>query len=58
MIMGHARYISQVQSLLDSVHIDINNKGVNEEDFDMEEQMDDEMAAMAAADDMIEGFWR
>ena len=43
--------------MLDSVHIDINNEGVDEEDMDMEVQMDDEEAAAAAADQMIEGFW-
>jgi hypothetical protein len=53
-----ARYISRVQALLDSVHIDINNEGVNEEDIGMEVQMDEEEAAMKAADEMIEGFWR
>ena len=47
-----------MQALLDSVHIDINNEGVNEEDIDMEVQMDEEEAAMKAADEMIEGFWR
>ena len=52
------RYISRVQALLDSVHIDINNEGVNEEDIGMEVQMDEEEAAMKAADEMIEGFWR
>ena len=42
-----------MQALLDSVHIDI-----NEEDIGMEVQMDEEEAAMKAADEMIEGFWR
>ena len=32
--------------------------GVNEEDIGMEVQMDEEEAAMKAADEMIEGFWR
>ena len=38
--------------------IDINNEGVNKEDIGMEVQMDEEEAAMKAADEMIEGFWR
>ena len=58
LLAAAARYISRVQALLDSVHIDINNEGVNEEDIGMEVQMDEEEAAMKAADEMIEGFWR
>ena len=49
------RDLSHVQALLDSIHIDINNEGFDDED--MEEQMGEEDAAARAADEMVEGFW-
>ena len=49
------RDLSHMQALLDSIHIDINNEGFDDED--MEEQMGEEDAAARAADEMVEGFW-
>lgn len=55
--VGDERPLAPVarQALLDSIHIDINNEGFDDED--MEEQMGEEDAAARAADEMVEGFW-
>ena len=43
--------------MLQSTHIDLNSEGMDYDDVFAQAQMDEEAAAVEAADQMVAGFW-
>ena len=51
------RFVSQVEAMLHATHIDLNSEGMDYDDVFAQAQMDEEAAAVEAADQMVAGFW-